>query len=74
MDWIDIIASVFGVLIVLFVVYWRRLKSVIKELAEALVVLSSAVEDDKLTRDELKQIVEEFGDVIAEFIKLIGKK
>ena len=74
MDWLEIVASIFGVAILFFVVYWRRLKSVIKELAEVLVVLSAAVEDDKLTRDECKEIVEEFGDVIAAVIKLVGKK
>ena len=46
-----------------------KAKKVVKELAEALLVLSSALEDDKLSKDEVAEIIDEFSDIIEVFKK-----
>ena len=73
MDWEYIVMLVLAVLGGAFVVKWGQVKSLIKEVAEALSVLSEAIEDDNLTREELKKITDEFQDVILAALKL-GKK
>lgn len=44
--------------------YYRRGKNVIRELAEALAEVSSAIEDDILTKEEMEHILKEFSDII----------
>jgi len=46
-----------------------KAKTIIKELAEALITLSDALEDDTLTKEEVNKIVKEFSDIIAIFKK-----
>lgn len=45
-------------------------KKFIKELGEALTVTSKAIEDDKITVDELKNFIKEWTDVIDIFYKV----
>ena len=44
-------------------------KKLIKESAEALLTLSSALEDDKLSKEEVADIINEFSDIIEVFKK-----
>ena len=46
-----------------------KAKKIIKELAEALITLSDALEDDTLTKEEVANIIKEFSDIIAIFKK-----
>ena len=46
-----------------------KAKKIIKELAEALITLSDAMEDDTLTKEEVNKIIKEFSDIIAIFKK-----
>lgn len=43
---------------------WLSAKKFLKEVAEALTVTSKAIEDDKITRKELKDLMKEWNDVI----------
>ena len=63
----EIIMGALGVVIVIastIWVRWAKAKALLKELSEALVCLSNAIEDNKFTREELEKLAEEFGDVI----------
>jgi len=44
---------------------WKMWKHIPREIAEAFMALAEAVEDDDFTREDLRKIVKEFGDVIA---------
>ena len=50
--------------------FWLKGKKVIKELGEAIATVTEALEDDKLSKEEVLEITKEFKDVIAAF----GKK
>jgi len=73
MDYWIIVSAVLAILGVLASVKWAQVKSLLKEVSEALVVLSAAIEDDKISREECEEIVNEFGDVIIAVMKLVGK-
>jgi len=74
MDWLIIVSGVLGVVAIIAGVKWVQAKKVIKEFAEAIAYLSAAIEDDNITREECKNIVKEFGDVITAVVDLVGKK
>ena len=61
-----------GIVVVLLAVWggWRVWKHIPREIAEAFMVVAEAVEDDNITREELKKIVESFRYLI---LKIIGK-
>jgi hypothetical protein len=70
-EWIaPVLGGLFAVAATFFA-KWRNVKKLMKELGEALAVTASAIEDDEITRDELKQIADEWGDVIAEAMKVV---
>ena len=71
--WIIVLSAVLAILGVLASVKWAQVKSLLKEVSEALVVLSAAIEDNKISREECEEIVNEFGDVIIAVMKLVGK-
>ena len=73
MNWFAVASGVLGILVIIFSVKWAQVKALLKEVAEAFVVVSSAVEDDKITREELQKIVDEWHDVLLAVLKLIGK-
>lgn len=75
-NYVGIILAVLGVAVVILGTIWTKwakAKKLLKELAEALTYLSSAVEDDKFTREELDKLAEEFGDVIVAAGELFSK-
>ena len=43
---------------------WIRVKKVFKEVAELLVALSDSIQDDRVSKEEVIDIVSEFQDVI----------
>ena len=43
---------------------YRKAKQVMKELAEAMNKTYKALEDDKITKEELKQVIKEWKDVL----------
>ncbi|MBA7694944.1 hypothetical protein ES703_103560 [subsurface metagenome] len=52
---------------------WAHFKNLLKELAEAMTAVSDAVEDDDITKPEMKKMTKEWGEVIAAAKKLIGR-
>ena len=49
---------------------WKMWKHIPREVAEAFMALAEAVEDDDFTREDLKRVVKEFGDIIAVIRKI----
>ena len=59
-----IIAVVAAVLASIFKVQWSQGKKVIKELKDPIIALNKALEDDKITEEEMKGIVKEVQEAI----------
>ena len=49
---------------------WKMWKHIPKEIAEAFKAVADAVEDDNITKEELKNILKEFADVVASVRKV----
>ena len=70
MDLYEVAVLAIGIIIALVGgVYFGKAKTFVKELREAFDKLDDAVQDDKITKEELKEIVKEFLDVAKIFIK-----
>ena len=70
MDVLSIISMVFGVLagsIGAVGIVVLKIKDVTKELGELFVVVADALEDGKLTKEELQSIIKEAKDVLEVF-------
>jgi predicted metal-binding transcription factor (methanogenesis marker protein 9) len=78
MDWYQIVIFVLGVILVIVgIVKTKQAAKVITETGELLTVIGQALEDGKVTREEITQIVKEAQDVktaIQELINLIKNK
>ena len=72
MDWYEIAGIVMGAIGLLWG-GWKLLKHIPREIAEAFTVIANAIEDDNITREELKQIVESFRDIWLAVQKIVGK-
>jgi len=73
-NWVQIVVIV--VLLLLsgfFAGKWRKAKNLLKQVAEALTALSEAVDDDKITPEELKLLQKEWFEVILAAKDLLGK-
>ena len=64
MNWLEIVSIVVVGLLGIWG-GWKTWKHIPREIAEAFMAIAEAVEDDDFTREDLKKIVKEFGDVIA---------
>jgi len=64
MDWEWIITAVLAVVGMVLGGYLKRVKRLLKELAEALKTTVDAIENDVVTREELKKMVKEWKDVL----------
>ena len=53
---------------------WKLLKSIPREIAEVLTAIADAIEDDSISREELKEIIKELGDIVEVVRKIAGKK
>jgi len=53
---------------------WVVLKKLIKEVQDLVDVVGGALDDDKMTEDELKAINKELSEVLAAVKELIGKQ
>jgi len=73
MDWQIIVPIILGVVAIVFGVKWHQVASLLKETGEALITTSEAMEDKKITKDEVVQILKEWADVILAGKKLVGK-
>jgi len=79
MDWFDIGASIFGVLMFLFgdkiglKAILIRIGAFSNEVGEAFTALGAALEDGNLTKDEIVLVLDEADDIPAAF-RLISEK
>jgi len=75
----DIISYVLTVIISIAVGYfglrmkYRQLQKVFKESGELLLTISDAMDDEQITKEEIKQIVKEADDVIVSVKQLINR-
>ena len=70
--WI-IASAILAVIGVVLTIKWRNAKLLVKELAEFLTNLSEVIADDKVTKEELQQLLKEAKDVIEAARKLAGR-
>jgi len=65
---LGLIAEILTIILLLLSIYfgsrYRKAKRIMKELAEAMDKTYKAIEDDKITKDELKQVIKEWMDVL----------
>ena len=64
----SLIAKILAIALALLSIYlgskYRKAKRIMKELAEAMDKTYKALEDDKVTKEELKQVIKEWKDVL----------
>lgn len=80
MDVGTIISLVLGVLTVVFSGFWLKakgklgqIKTLVKEATDVITVAVGALDDDKLSAEEIAQIKQEAAELVAAFKILIGK-
>ena len=66
-DIYKIVEMAFGILAVVFGVYWAKARAILTGVAALLVSVNKALEDNVLTQDEMKLIV-------ADVMKLLGRE
>ena len=59
MDWVAVVLPVFGIIVGLLGWRWTRAKKLLADVVAILTLISDAVQDDELTRQEVKDIVAE---------------
>jgi len=70
MEWFNVVAVLVTAFAAIFAgSYFSKFKLLVKELKEAFAVLEEALQDDKITVEELKRVVVEFKDVLLVFVK-----
>jgi len=60
----EILTIVFALLSTFLGTKYRKAKRIMRELAEAMNKTYKALEDDKITKEELKQVIKEWKDVL----------
>jgi len=60
----EILAIVLALLSIYFGSKYRKAKRIMKELAEAIDKTYKAIEDDKITEEELKRVLKEWKDLL----------
>jgi len=69
-DILILISAIMTIASIVFSIKWKGAKKLLKEVVDLMVVVSKAIEDDELTADELKAIIDEATD-IADVIKVL---
>ena len=67
----EILTVVLALLSIFLGAKYRKTKRIMKELAEAMDKTYKALEDDKVTKEELKQVIEEWKDVLEIWRELL---
>jgi len=60
----EILTIVLALLSIFLGVKYKKAKRIMKEVAEAMDKTYKAIEDNKVTKDELKQVIKEWADVL----------
>lgn len=68
-----LISVVLAIVALWFGTAWTKVKSLLREISQALNETSNAIEDNNLTKEELKRIIAQWRDVI-ELAREIAKK
>ena len=72
---LGLIAEILTIILALLSLYfgskYKKAKQVMKELAEAMDKTYKAIEDNKITKDELKQVIKEWADVLKIWRELL---
>jgi len=67
MELSTILTIIFGILAAFFGVYWNKAKTVIAEVKILFGVISDALADDTLTKEELTAITDQIKKILASF-------
>jgi len=59
-----IVSTVLGLAAIFFTAKWALTKKLIKEITEVMISLSAAIEDDKVTSEEVAGFLKECADVV----------
>lgn len=66
LDW-EAISTILWLIFTLLSAYlgkkWTKSKNLLKEVGELLITIKSAIEDDKITKEEMQRIIKEYKDV-----------
>uniref|UniRef100_A0A6H1ZNB3 Uncharacterized protein n=1 Tax=viral metagenome TaxID=1070528 RepID=A0A6H1ZNB3_9ZZZZ len=73
MEWAEILSVVLGLLTVFVGIQWVAVKSLFRATANLLTTVSDAVEDDQLTREEVKEIAATATELLKAFQGIRGK-
>lgn len=65
----EIMTVVFGVAATFLGVKYQKAKKTVKEIGEAITVTANAIDDNKITEEELKEVVKEWNDVVSIWTK-----
>lgn len=69
MELTTILTIVFGILAAFFAVYWNKAKDLLKAVKSLLQVISDAIADDTLTKEEKEAIKQAIQDIVNIFKK-----
>jgi len=75
MDWYEIVVGIITVIVSLLAAFWggwKLWKHIPREVGEALITLADAIEDDRLTLDEVRAIVKRYYRIINAVTKALG--
>ena len=72
MDWYEIIGLVGGIISALWG-GWKLWKHIPREVGEALIEIADAIEDDRLTHDEVRAVTARYIRVITTVAKILGR-
>ena len=77
MDWGQVfsiaVGAIGGLAGIFFAMKWQNVINLLKELGEAITETGKALEDKKLTEEELQNLVREWKEAIEAAVKLRGK-
>jgi len=73
MNWEIIIPTVLGIVALICGIRWKQVANLLKQTGELLLVVADAMEDDKISKDEVASILKESVDVVSAVKKLMGK-
>ena len=77
MNWVEIIACVFGVVGIIlgttFALKWQQAVTLLKELGDAFTITSEALKDKELTKEEAISLLKEWKEVFTAVMVLIKR-
>ncbi len=74
MDWSIVVTAILAIIALFCRIKWIQLKSAFKETAEAMMATSAALADDKITSEEVVNLLKEWSECVVAGKKLFSKE